>query len=395
MMEDSLGTGFSWLRTALAELQRNDLRRFPSEREGPQDRLVVLDGQPCLNFGANDYLGLAADPRLAAAAIDALSEYGWGSAASPLVSGRSTPQARLEAALADFEECEAALIFPSGYAANVGTITALAGRGDHLFSDAKNHASIVDGCRLSGGIVHVFPHADVGSLAQMLKQVESQSGRRLIITDALFSMDGDLANLPELVSIADRFDAMVLVDEAHATGVFGEQGRGVSEHFSLALKRVVRVGTLSKAIGSVGGFVVGTKELIAWIANRARPYIFSTALPAACCAAALAALAIVRDEPHRRHDLLRHADWLRRSLREADYDICMSDSQIIPIRIGEPSETHRYATTVRSQGFYIPGIRPPSVPVGESLLRISLGYGHTQEDIEALLAAVKTSLPAA
>jgi 8-amino-7-oxononanoate synthase len=377
----------SWLDDALAALERSGLRRTLAVRGSPQGAKIELDGRRYVNFGSNDYLGLA-DQGLARAACEAVQEHGWGSGASPLVTGRGVVHARLEKELARFEGTEAALLFSTGYAANVGAVTALAGLGDAVFSDAKNHASIIDGCRLSGACVFVYPHRDCAPLELLLKENHSFR-RRLIVTDSLFSMDGDLAPLPELAELAQRFGAMLMVDEAHATGVFGRNGRGACEHLGVEDGVHVRVGTLSKSLGSLGGFVAGRRSLIDWLANRARSYVFSTAAPEALSAAGLEALRIVRDEPHRRRELLERAASLRDRLRNDGWNVGQSESQIIPILLGAPQLTMQLSAALRERGYLAPGIRPPSVPEGESLLRISLSYAHSQEVVAKFADALK------
>lgn len=378
----------AWLADEQAAWRARGLAREPIVREGPQrgDRIEVA-GETLLNFGSNDYLGLAADPRLAAAAKAAVESIGWGSGASPLVTGRGTYHVRLERALADFEGTEAALLFPTGFAANVGAVTALVSAPDAVFSDAKNHASIIDGCRLSGAKIHVYRHGDVEHLAELLSS-ERSARRTLIVTDSLFSMDGDLAPLLELTELAERHGAMLMADEAHATGVFGERGRGVCEFVGVEERIPIRVGTLSKALGTAGGFVVGSKLLIERLLNRARPYVFSTAMPEALSAAGLAALEIIRDEPERRRGLLAQATELRARLQAAGFRVGRSASQIVPIYLGDPATTMQAAATLREAGVFVPGIRPPSVPEGESLLRISLSAAHGPAEIERLLAAL-------
>jgi 8-amino-7-oxononanoate synthase len=391
----------AWIDDELERLDCAGLRRRLAVRRGPQSASVVLNGRELANFGSNDYLGLAADARVIHAARAAMEDVGWGSGASPLVSGRSELHAELERRLAEFEGTEAALVFPSGFAANAGVIPALVDEGDAIFADAMNHASLIDGCRLSKAKRFVYPHADCDALEELLRD-GSSFRRRLIVTDTLFSMDGDLAPLRRLVELAEQHNAILLVDEAHATGVFGEHGRGITELvFSRdapaeraepatssadVCDRVhIRVGTLSKAFGASGGFVCGRRSLIDWLANRARTYVFSTAQPAATCAAALAALEIVRNEPHRRRDLLQRAADLRSRLSEQGWNTGHSASQIIPIIIGAAARTMRVAERLREAGFFVPGIRPPSVPEGESLLRLSLCYHHTPDMIDLLV----------
>jgi 8-amino-7-oxononanoate synthase len=379
----------AWISTELEEWERAGLRRRLAVRSGPQSGRIVLDGRELVNFGSNDYLGLANDARLAEAARDAIARDGWGSAASPLLGGRSDVHAELEQRLAEFEGTEAALVFPSGFAANAGAIPALVDEPDALFADAKNHASLIDGCRLSSAKRFVYPHGDCDALEAMLRKADGFR-RRLIVTDTLFSMDGDLAPLVRLAELAARYDAMLLVDEAHATGVFGVHGRGVVEYFAaecpgLEQRVHVRIGTLSKSLGTGGGFVCGRQALIDWLANRARTYVFSTAQPAATSAAAIAALDIVRQEPERRRELLRRAAELRSRLREQGWNTGRSESQIIPLIVGEPDRTMYLAAALREAGFYVPGIRPPSVPEGESLLRLTLCHDHTPEMIDLLV----------
>ncbi|HEX5106365.1 MAG TPA: 8-amino-7-oxononanoate synthase [Pirellulaceae bacterium] len=381
-----------WLDDALNDLDRRGLRRSLTARTGPQrgDK-IEIGGQTLVNFGSNDYLGLAADPRVAAAAKRAIDEYGWGSGASPLVTGRSELHAELERQLAEFEGTEAALLFSSGYAANVGAICALVGKGDAIYSDELNHASIIDGCRLSGATIHVYHHCDVDHLRDLLAsggREPPEARHRLIVTDSLFSMHGDAAPLVELVKIAREHRAMLLVDEAHATGVLGQHGRGVCEELRIEEGISIRVGTLSKALGSHGGFVAGSQRLIDWLANRARPYVFSTAAPPAVVAAALAALEIVSNEPERRQKLDQLAVTLRRHLVLKDLIQPTSLSHIIPIILGHANRTMAAAAELRRRGFFVPGIRPPSVPEGQSLLRISLTCLHTQEQLDALVDAL-------
>lgn len=379
----------AWLTDELRAWEAQGLRRHLQKRSGPQlGSEVNYQGRAYLNFGSNDYLGLAAAPELIAAVQQQLQTLGWGAGASPLVTGRGELHAQLERELACFEGTDAALLFPTGYAANVGAITALVGREDVIFSDAKNHASIIDGCRLSGARLLVYPHNDVDALARLLDEHAANARRRLIVTDSLFSMDGDLAPLATLSQLAAQHHAMLLVDEAHATGVFGAQGRGVSELQGCEAGVHIRVGTLSKALGSHGGFVAGSQTLIDWLANRARPYVFSTAAPEALAAAGLAALAIVREQPQRRRQLLQNAAELRENLRSRGLNVGASQSQIIPVILGDPERTMQASLQLREQGLWVPGIRPPSVPPGESLLRISLTVAHTPEMVERLIEAL-------
>jgi 8-amino-7-oxononanoate synthase len=378
-------TSLAWIKEELAALERDGLLRELRARGGPQAATVGIDGARLLNFGSNDYLSLAADPRLAAAAAEAIAAEGWGSGASPLLAGRSAAHQRLEQRLAEFESAESAVLFASGYAANAGTIAALAGPGDAVFCDELNHASLWDGCRLSRADVRPYPHNDCRRLAQLLeKSRQAKHRRRLIVSDGLFSMDGDLAPLGELADLADRFDAMLLIDEAHATGVFGAHGRGTCEHLGVEGRTAARVGTLSKALGGSGGFVAGDRALADWLINRARSYVFSTAAPAAMAAAACAALDIVRDEQIRRESLLRRAESLRTELRAAGWDTGPSASQIIPLMVGDSRRAVELSRRLWQRGIFVPAIRPPTVPRGQARLRVSLAAGHTDEMLAML-----------
>ena len=391
--------------------------------ERAQAASVHIDGRELVNFGSNDYLGLAGDPRLAEAVAAALKQYGWGSGASPLILGHAELHRELEERLAEFEGTEAALLFTSGFAANSGTIAALAGPGDAVFADRKNHASLFDGCRLSRADVRVYPHGDWQALDELLGKAKTNR-RRLIVSDSLFSMDGDFAPLKELAEIAERHAAMLVVDEAHATGVFGPSGRGVCELQGVEDRVPVRIGTLSKALGGIGGFVAGSRALIEWVLNRARPFVFSTAMPAAVSAAGLAALEIVKSEPWRRIELLATAAAVRRELaaqgwslrariregespaepqpgepvlpyptarqeprppKNSNHTIGNSASQILPVVVGKAGQAVALSQELRERGFFVPAIRPPTVPEGEACLRISLNYAHSPAMIDRLL----------
>lgn len=378
-----------WIHGQLDALREQGLLRQLRLREVAQGPVVEIRGRKLINFGSNDYLHLAADPRLGEAVVRAIRDQheGWGSGASPLVTGYGLLHQQLEQRLAKFEGTEAALLFTSGYAANAGTIAALVGPGDTVFTDRKNHASLLDGCRLSRADVRAFPHGDWQRLADLLAR--SQTGRRLIASDSLFSMDGDVAPLAELADLADRYDAMLLLDEAHATGIFGAHGRGLAEQAGLEERIPVRIGTLSKALGCLGGFVCGSRPLIEWLLNRARPYVFSTAAPGAAAAAAICALDVVRDEPHRRRELLARAENLRTALAAQGWNLGSSTTQIIPVMVGEAERAVALSSQLAQRGIFVPAIRPPTVPEGESLLRISLTYGHSEEMIGQLVEALR------
>jgi len=379
-------SSLEWVDEELDSLRRLHLLRGAGTPLARQGAVIELAGQTLVNFASNDYLGLAGDERLSRAAIAAIEASGVGRGSSPLICGRSEIHEELERRLAEFEGVEAALLFPSGFAANAGIVPALVDRGDAIYADAKNHASLIDGCRLSRAETHVYPHGNVDALERLLAQGHGR--RRLILTDTLFSMDGDLALLTAIAEAASRYDAMLLLDEAHATGVFGAHGRGVAESLRVDYEGTIRVGTLSKALGAAGGFVAGSQRLIQWLANRARSYVFSTAQPAAIAAAAITSLDIIAEEPAVRITLLQTAAALRRRLQQQGWNTGPSASQIIPIIIGSPAEAVKLSDTLRQRGYWIPAIRPPSVPEGESLLRLSLTASHTPEMLDGVLEAI-------
>jgi 8-amino-7-oxononanoate synthase len=385
-----------WMDEDLAERKCSGLLRKRSSLQSAQGVHVRWRGRDLLNFACNDYLNLAADQRLARAAARAASRYGSGAGASPLVAGYLPPLRNLERELAAWEGTEAALVFSSGFAANLAAVGALAEREDAIFSDALNHASLVDGCRLARCPVHVYRHADVDHLEDLLRSAGRKARRRLIATDTVFSMDGDLAPVKELIKLAERYDCMLLIDEAHATGVLGEQGRGATDLLPQGVKpdpnRLIKVGTLSKALGSQGGFVCGSRRLIEWLVNHARPYIFSTALAPSCAAAAHRALRIVRDEPERRWRLQGLAALLREQLVTNGMDIGPSQTQIVPFVVGSARAVVRLAAALRRQGLSVPPIRPPSVPEGTARLRISVTAGHGEEDVHRLVAALRANM---
>jgi 8-amino-7-oxononanoate synthase len=384
-MIDPLG----WIDDELQALDRQGLRRRRRETTPLADGRCRVDGRELLNFSSNDYLNLAHDPQVVAAAREALDRAGAGATASALVSGRTPWHVDLENRLARFERQAAALLFPSGFAANVGTICALAGKDDTIFSDRLNHASLIDGCRLSHAQVRIYGHDDLAELEDGLRKCPA-SGRRLIVTDSVFSMDGDLAPLPELCDLAERFRAILIVDEAHATGVLGDGGRGVAELLGVEERVTVRVGTLSKAVGALGGFVAGSQPLVDWLWNRARPQIYSTALPPAVCAAARAAIDIIEAEPERRRYLLQLAGEFRRKLIEAGIPTVRNGvGPIVPILLETPDRAMHAARQVEQEGFLVAAIRPPTVPAGTSRLRFTLPSGHKPADVEALVGALQ------
>ena len=386
-----LPAALDWIADDLATLRAAGLERPHRVRSGRQGREVDLDGQTLLNFGSNDYLGLAGDVRLTKAASKAACAEGFGAGASPLVSGHSQAHELLERALANLLAVDGALTFPSGFAANTATIAALAGPDDVIASDARNHASIIDGCRLSRARIGIYPHRDMAALDALLAQSGS-ARRRLIVTDTVFSMDGTVAPLADLCELARKHRAILMVDEAHATGVFGVRGSGLVEETGCADGVHVRVGTLSKALAAAGGFVAGHADMIHWLRHKARAWIFSTAHPPAVAAAATCAIGLLAEEPHRRQELFVRAAGLRALLSQAGLDVAGATTQIVPIVVGSAGGAVAVSTRLAEAGLFVPAIRPPSVPEGKSLVRVSLSWHHTADDVGRLVSTITSIL---
>jgi 8-amino-7-oxononanoate synthase len=364
----------------LAELEHSGLDRRLRMVSGPQGPTVLLDGKPVLLLCSNNYLGLADHPRVREAAAEAAMRWGVGAGASRLVSGTMTIHRRLAERLAAFERSEACLLFGSGYLANIGVIGALAGAGDTVFSDELNHASIVDGCRLSRAEVVVYRHADPDHLAWSLRRHGGRGGR-LIVTDSVFSMDGDLAPLQEIAELASTYGARTMVDEAHATGALGPDGRGAVAQAGLQGEFDVLVGTLGKALGAYGAYVCADSQMVRYLVNTARPLIFSTAPPPPAVAAALAALELLRERPHRVERLRSNALLLRRELAAAGFSVPEEGMHIVPLIVGEERMTMRLCQEAIERGVFAQAIRPPTVAAGTSRMRLAVMASHAPAEL--------------
>jgi len=415
-----------FIRETLDDLRARGLYRCLVALGSAAGPHVEIGGRTVLQFASNNYLGLASDPRVKEAARTALERWGWGAGASRLVAGHTEAHARLEADLAAFKHTEAALVFPTGYMTNLGVVTALVGRGDTVVMDRANHASLYDAVRLAGAALVRYAQADANAATELLagdsraapllnhraplrkrggsgdpprrhdvgKEGLAESGRRLLVTDTVFSMDGRCAPLAALAELCRRENCMMLLDEAHATGVLGPTGAGLAEELGIAEGITAGVGTLSKALGGIGGFVAASRDVCDLIVNRGRPFIYTTALPAAACEAARAALRIVRTEPDRRRRLLDLSKRLRTRLLEEGFDIGAEDgaaslpTPIVPVILGDPERAVAFAGALLERGVFCPAIRPPTVPPGTSRLRISLTVEHTEDDTERLVRAL-------
>jgi len=358
-------------------------RRQVDSACGPE---VGVDGRTLLAFASNDYLGLAADPALIAAAREGAARYGIGAGASHLVSGHYAPHHALEERLAAFVGLPRALFFSSGYLANLGVVTSLVGPGDAVFSDELNHASLIDGIRLSGAEKQIYPHLDLAALAAML--AASSAPKKLVVTDAVFSMDGDLAPLPALLELCERHDAWLLADDAHGFGVQGIDGRGSLAHFGIGSPRIVYIGTLGKAAGVSGAFAAGAAEVIEWLVQRARTYIFTTGTPPLLAHALLTSIDLIEQGEARRSHLRRLIAQLRGGLHLKRWRLLDSSTAIQPVVIGENGEALRVGAALLEAGLWVPVIRPPTVPAGTSRLRISLSAAHSAVQVERLVASL-------
>ena len=371
-----------WLEEDLGAIRSDDLFRPVRVRLGRQSGSVTLNDLQLINFGSNDYLGYAGDSRLIKASAKGACSEGAGAGASPLVSGHSALHESLGQNISSLLDTEETLIFPSGYAANTSTIACLTGPHDLIVSDAHNHASIIDGCRLSGANIQIYPHRNITEAANLLRSIPAR--RRLIVTDSLFSMDGTIAPLADMAQLAHDTKSMLLVDEAHATGLFGIHGSGLVEETGIASSVAVRIGTLSKALGSSGGFVSGHRTLIDYLRHRARSWMFSTAHPPASAAAAIQAIKLLSEEPFRRKKLTESAALFRQKLLSHGVDIGDAEAHVVPVFVKTPQRAVQIAASLVRDGFFVPAIRPPSVPTDSSLLRVSLSYIHTQDTIDSL-----------
>ena len=376
----------SGIADRLEELRDSGLYRRLRLVEGRQGPRITLDGRDVLLLCSNDYLGLTAHPRVRNAAAEAAMRWGAGAGASRLISGNMQPHERLERRVAAFKGYESALLFGSGYLANSGTIGALTGRGEVVFSDELNHASIIDGCRLSRAETFVYRHADLEHLAWALEQAGERAA--LIVTDGVFSMDGHVAPLPELVALAHRHGCRLMVDEAHATGALGPGGRGSVAAAGLSGEVDVVMGTLGKALGSYGAYVCADRETTDYLLNRARSFIFSTAPPPPVAAAGLAALELLEAQPERVEKLSTNASILRSALAAEGLEVGEGRSQIVPVEVGDPERTMELCERILERGVFAQGIRPPTVPAGTSRLRFTVMSTHRREELEGAARTV-------
>ena len=378
---------YQWLDRAMQTIHKAAWYRSVKPLESPPGPTIQRDGRSLINFASNDYLGLANDPRLKQAAITAIQAWGTGSTGSRLLSGHRSLHSQLETAIADWKQTEAALVFSSGYLANLGTITALVGQRDLILGDQYNHSSLKNGAKLSGAAYREYPHNNLEQLAQYLHQERSHYRRCLILSDSVFSMDGDLCPLPEIIALAESHDCMVLIDEAHATGVMGRTGSGCREYFHCQTAQIVQMGTLSKALGSLGGYVAGTAQLIDFLRNRAASWIYTTALSPADTAAAIAAIQVIQQEPERLQNLWSNVQYFQTHLASIAHKLLPSHSPILCVELDSPEQALALAQQLQNQSIFAPAIRPPTVPT--SRIRFTLMANHTQSQLQQAIKVLK------
>ena len=378
---------FNRYSEALVKRQEESQFRSPRTYTPIDATHVMYEGSTYLMMASNNYLGLTHHPHVKDRALQAIQQYGTGSSGARLTSGSFPLFQELEPRLAQWKDCEKALTFTAGFMANLGTISALVHKGDIIFSDELNHASLIDGCRLSGAKVQVYPHKDVAGLESLLSQ-SKHYGMRFIITDGVFSMDGDIAPLPELLELAERYDALLIVDDAHATGVIGE-GRGTAHHFHCENPRIITTGTMSKALGSIGGYVCGSQTIIDYIINHSRPFIFATALSPADIGTSIGALEVLVEEPSVYQKLRSNTEYMHNALQSLGIP-SSDDTPIFPIIIGSNEDTLEASRLCEREGIILSGIRPPTVPVNTGRLRLTVTAAHTEAELQRVIQVLHT-----
>lgn len=373
-----------YLNQELQQIREQELFRTLRRMDAASDPETVLEGKKILLFSSNNYLGLANDSRMKEKAIEAIKQFGTGSGGSRLTTGNLSLHEQLERDIASFKGKEASLVFSSGFLANVGIISTLMKQGDVILSDSLNHASIIDGCRLSKADTVIYNHVDMNDLEKKLQSVTSYQ-RKLIVTDGVFSMDGNIAPLPAIVSLAKKYGAMVMVDDAHSTGILGKTGAGTAEYFGLTHQIDLLMGTLSKSIGAEGGYVAASQSLIQYLRNKARTFIFQTALSPSVIAASIEGIRIIREERERSVRLLENAEFLRNGLKKSGFSLVDGSTPILAVLIGSAQDAVHFSKRLEEEGIFAPAIRPPTVPEGMSRIRLTIMATHRQEQLEYAL----------
>ena len=372
--------------------QLRDQKLYQKLRVLETEQLPVsrFDGREVINLSSNNYLGLTTHPKLRQRAIEAIEKYGVGSGAVRTIAGTMTLHLALEEKIAQFKHVEASVVFQSGFTANAGTVQAILTKEDVIISDELNHASIIDGCRLSRAEIKVFPHKDVDACEKALKEIEGRRCNKLLITDGVFSMEGDIAPLPELVELAEKYGCIMMIDDAHASGVLGRNGRGTVDHFGLHGRVDIQVGTLSKAIGALGGYVCSTRDAIDFLYHRARPFLFSTSHPPSVAATCLAAFEVLDEEPQLVEKLWANTRFIKQGLKALGFNTGVSETPITPVMVGDAALAHEFSRQLFQDGVFAQGIGFPTVPQGKARIRTIVTATHTQDELVRALAILES-----
>ncbi len=379
-----------YLTDELNKLREQKLYQKLRILETEQLPVARFDGREVINLSSNNYLGLTTHPKLKQRALEAIQKYGVGSGAVRTIAGTMTIHMALEEKIAQFKHVEASVVFQSGFTANAGTVAALLGKEDIIISDELNHASIIDGCRLSRAEIKVFPHKDTNACEDVLKGIRNHPGRKLLITDGVFSMDGDITPLPQLVELAEKYGCIMMIDDAHASGVLGRNGRGTVDHYNLHGRVDVQVGTLSKAIGALGGYVCSTHDTIDFLYHRARPFLFSTSHPPSVAASCLAAFEVLEEEPQRIERLWTNTKFLKEGLKKLGFNTGVSETPITPIMVGDAALAHEFSRQLFQEGVFAQGIGFPTVPKGKARIRTIVTATHTPDELTRALAILES-----
>ncbi len=379
-----------YLSDELQKLREQKLYQKLRILETEQRAVARFDGREVINLSSNNYLGLTTHPRLKQKALEAVQKYGVGSGAVRTIAGTMSVHMALEEKIAKFKNVEASVVFQSGFTANAGTVQAILSKEDVIISDELNHASIIDGCRLSRAQIKVFPHKDVEACEEVLKEIRNHPGRKLLITDGVFSMDGDIAPLPQLVELAEKYGCIMMIDDAHASGVLGRNGRGTVDHFNLHGRVDIQVGTLSKAVGALGGYVCSTRDTIEYLYHRARPFLFSTSHPPSVAATCIAAFEVMEEEPQRVEKLWANTKYFKEGLKKLGFNTGVSETPITPVIVGDAALAHEFSRQLFAEGVFAQSVGFPTVPVGKARIRTIVTATHTEEELSRALEILES-----
>jgi glycine C-acetyltransferase len=379
-----------YLSDELKKLREQKLYQKLRILETEQRAVARFDGHEVINLSSNNYLGLTTHPKLKQKALEAVEKYGVGSGAVRTIAGTMLLHMALEEKIARFKNVEASVVFQSGFTANAGTVQAILSKEDVIISDELNHASIIDGCRLSRAQIKIFPHKDIEACEKVLKEIRNHPGRKLLITDGVFSMDGDIAPLPQLVELAEKYGCIMMIDDAHASGVLGRNGRGTVDHFNLHGRVDIQVGTLSKAVGALGGYVCSTRDTIEYLYHRARPFLFSTSHPPSVAATCIAAFEVMEEEPQLLEKLWANTKYFKEGLKELGFNTGVSETPITPVIVGDAALAHEFSRQLFAEGVFAQSLGFPTVPVGKARIRTIVTATHTDEELARALGVLES-----